>query len=371
MKNNCFRIIKPIVFFTIILSLTDCTPDDKKKTSPENQFDRTKLLSQASEQIIIPAYQDFQKEVTALDANINDFLNNPTIEFLEKSKTQWIKTALSWQSCNAFNFGPAKNFNFGSLLENIGTFPASSTKIENYCSTNDASLKNFNRDSRGLFGIEYLLYEENALQQFDKSNTSNVGRINYLKAISNDVKSQATKMVDEWKTYKNEFNTDNGTSSSSAITLYYNSFLICYENLKNFKIGIPSGKRAGQTSAMPQQAEGYYSVISMKLIKVNFESIIRIWKGISLSNIDGIGFEEYIRSVEGGVSLANNTSSQLQIIADKIKELENEDLEKLINSNDNRLNELYILLTNTTRYIKADLSSLLGLTITYSSGDGD
>ena len=361
-----------VLYFLFLLPC--CTPKESVVKKDDNNFQRTALLNHSTEKLIMPAYLKFQQQLADLKIGIDSFTTNTSTSNLLKARNQWIATAIAWQKCNTFNFGPSTNFNFGTLLENVGTFPASPQKIEQYISNNDISMGNFDRDSRGLYGLEYLLFEPASLEETVTKFTSSSGsikRLNYLNATIKDIKKNTDQVVNEWQNYGSKFVADNSTNSTSSITLYYNAFLIGFENLKNFKIGIPAGKRAGQVSVAPEQAEGYYSATSIKLIIQNFATIAQIWKGEGLDGVDGIGFEEYIRSIEGGNTLADATSARILEIKTKLMAIENEDLTLLIKSKDPRITELYDLLSNTTRYFKSDMSSLLGLTITYSSGDGD
>ncbi|NJK83252.1 MAG: hypothetical protein HC912_04980, partial [Saprospiraceae bacterium] len=87
---------------------------------------------------------------------------------------------------------------------------------------------------------------------------------------------------------------------------------------------------------------------------------------------DGIGWKEYLQSVTGGEELIARTEAQMAIINDMLNKLPTDQtLEQQLTTNFAVLADLHNELQKHTRNYKSDMSSLLGITITFSSGDGD
>jgi hypothetical protein len=185
-----------------------------------------------------------------------------------------------------------------------------------------------------------------------------------------ELKNNFDQIVAEWNgSYFEEFVNSEGTSAGSSVSQLYNSFVRDYENLKNFKVELPAGLTAGQPNPDGTLVEAYYSGISTELIEEHWESSKNIWYGRTRSAEDLIGFEEYLASVMGGPALIETTKAAIVDINLEIMELpdgplsENVDSPELVTLRDE-------LQANTANF-KSSMSSLLGISITFSSGDGD
>ena len=87
---------------------------------------------------------------------------------------------------------------------------------------------------------------------------------------------------------------------------------------------------------------------------------------------DDVGFKEYLDAVEGGKALITSTEQQIFAIKKALSDIPtNQTFSQLIESNDPSIFELQVESQKMVRFFKSDLSSLLGIAITFSSGDGD
>ncbi len=356
-----------VLFFILLVGFSSCESDTETK---KTEFDRKELLENVATNLIIPSYQNLESTTNLLVEATQNFTQNPSVSTLETAQTAWKSAYLSFQDANVYNFGAAQG-TLGSLLENIGTFPVSQTKIENYINAGNSSLTNFDRDSRGFLGVEYLLFNEE-----NKTNTvaefSDQKRKEYLLAIVKNIQTEVKKVNDSWKNgYKETFTNNTGTDAGSGISILFNEWSKSFESIKNFKLGLPLGRRAGQTESNPKLVEAYYSKESILFLKSHFENIERIWYGKSLNAQDGIGFEEYLMSVEGGEAIVLETKTQLEEVRKAIDSLPNESMQSQIISNPTAINTVLTEMQKLTRFFKSEMTSLLGITITYDSGDGD
>jgi hypothetical protein len=74
----------------------------------------------------------------------------------------------------------------------------------------------------------------------------------------------------------------------------------------------------------------------------------------------------------GGIELIAETEKQVSNINTVLSSIDdNADLSQLINANSSKVSDLNTELQKLTRYYKSDMSSVLGIAITYTSGDGD
>lgn len=344
---------------------TDNTPDG---------FDRKAMLENVANHIILPNLADLDTKVETLKTSADAFIANPSETTLETLQDQWQEAFISWQYCASFNFGPgAEKGIHKALWEEVATFPASSAKIENYITLADNSQNNFDRDSRGFSGIEYLIFrlDGNNTQIIQDYVTSEARRL-YLQSVIQHLQQKIHTVKEAWGDYKTSFINNTGTDVGSSTSDLYNQFLFDYELLKNFKLGLPLGKRPGQVSTEPELVEGYYSGISRILISHQLTAIYNLWEGRAKDGTDGTGFEEYVQSVTGGAAIVEATKTQWQTILETFATIpQTPSLSDQIVNNITPVEHFHTELSKHTKNFKSDMSSVIGIYITYSSGDGD
>ena len=351
-----------------ILFLTACEKENNTGVTPS--FDRKAMLEYYADQVIVPAYTQLVEKTAALQTAWSNFKNEPSESTLLALQDGWKTAALAWQAANAFNFGPAGEAGIRKgLIEEIGTFPVAVNKVENYIAAGDAGFNNFDRDSRGFYALEYLIFgqTDRVLTALQAGN-----RQQYASALVQDLVSEAQGMVSSWASYRSGFVSNAGTDAGSSTSQLYNAFVQSFEAIKNFKVGLPAGKRAGQTQAAPELVEARFSGYSLALLRAHLEAIDAIYQGKSLSGQDGAGLMDYLLAVEGGPALVNATRAQWQSVMAALDKIPaGQTLEVAIAAGDPSVDALHTELQKHTRFFKSDMSSLLGIAITFASGDGD
>jgi uncharacterized protein len=360
-----------VLVLGIMAGLISC--NENKETSDDNRFDREEMLENFSENLIIPAYTDLNEKLATLLSNTSDFVQNPNANSLGTLQNAWEAAYLSWQFANAFNFGPAGEQGLRkALLEEVGTFPVSIEKIENAI-TGTPNFNDFNRDARGFLAVEYLIFGINQTSAELVEAFSEESRRNFLLGAVTDIERRVKEVLTSWNNgYAAEFTRNAGTDVGSSTSMFYNEFVKSFESIKNFKLGLPLGRRPGQTQAEPQLVEAFYSGKSLTMLSVHLTAIENIWYGRSNDGKDGTGFREYLESVEGGDALVAATELQmLEVKAALAAVPSNPTLANQIQNAPQPADRLHTELQRHTRFYKSDMSSLLGIAITFSSGDGD
>lgn len=361
-----------LVLFTLIslIFTVGCKKDEENDDS--TTFDRGELLKNYAENIILPNYSDLNDNTLALKLAIETFLNDVSETNLILVQEKWIETAKSWQHCNAFNFGPAgaEGLNKG-LNEEIATFPVSADKIETALAS--PNFNDFNRDARGLYAIEYLLFDLEEDNQTILTAFQNEDRKSYLQGAVDALLAKVEGVLSSWSgSYKNNFITNNGSDAGSSVSDLYNEFVKSFESIKNLKIELPLGKRPGQTVEEPQLVEAYYSGISLELLEEHLIAIENTWYGKTKAGTKGIGFIDYLNSVEGGEELVSATIAQWTNVKTAFNAIsKSERLSDQVVNSPEPIDAFREELQKHTRFFKSDMSSRLGIAITYSSGDGD
>jgi len=350
------------LFYTIgIISLLGC---DKGSKVAQDTFDRKAMLQEVAQQLIKPSFSALKVKVDSLFLLIDAFAQSPNTTTLGKAQLAWQNTYTAYQAVCIYNFGAAGEEGLRkSLVEEIATFPVSATKIENTVANNNANFNDFNRDARGFLAIEYLLFDLANNQTAIIANFQNQNRKSYLIGLGTHLQTRVNEVVASWEgAYLPAFVANDGTSAGSSTSLLYNEFVKSFEGLKNFKVALPLGKRAGQTQTEPARVEAYYSGMSLQMLKAHFDKLEKLWRK----------FIPYLQSVEGGNALIGATQAQLTAAKNALYLVPvNVSLASQIQNAPAAFENAYIELQKLTRYFKSDMSSVLGIAITYTSGDGD
>ncbi len=335
-------------------------------------FDREEMLLHYSANVIKPAFQGLQQEAENLDSQVGAFVDAPSAAALGSAKAAWLSAYAAWQSANAFNFGPAGEDGLRKgLIEEVGTWPVAVGKVENAITAADHSLSGFDRDARGFLAIEYLLFgggEAEVLQQYEGSSS----RRAHLKALTADVLARVQDVNEAWEGYEAEFVSNNGTDAGSSTSRLYNEWVRSFESAKNFKVGLPAGKRPGQVQSEPQLVEAFYSATSLAQLKAHLQAIEDIYYGGGEGNRQGPSLKTYLDNVVGGTALIAESEAQWANVMAALEAVpEGQPFRELIAAEDPTVEALHTELQRQTRFFKSDMSSLLGIAITFSSGDGD
>lgn len=359
-----------IIVMIVVVLLTSCTDDGG---GPTDTFDRKAMLTDVADELIVPSYDELWVNATTLQQRVDAFTAQPSEATLDTCKRWWVAVATSWQDAVTFDFGPAEGL-YGKLSENVATFPASAQKIETFVTNGDTLLNNFDRDSRGIYGVEYLLFSTTPVDVVSAfTGAEGANRSAYLRSIVRRLLSEIADVRNQWKNgYRDEFISRNGTDAGSGTSLLFNHLNMSFELLKNYKLALPLGKRAGQVTTEPTRVEAYYSGISKDLMDRHYTAVMRLWYGTALSGEKILGFSDYLATVSGGERLINDTKTQDQAIVRELQALGSTMiLSETITTSPSSLEPLYTEMFKLTRFIKSEMSSLLGISITYSSGDGD
>ena len=351
----------------ILIAVSSCK--DKEDTAIGTDFDKSAFLTNAADNIIVPAYEEALSKAEELKAATASFDANVTDASLTNLQEKWKLAFIAWQGASPFNFGPAENGSFKTIHEDIATFPINATLIEQYISAADNSLDNFDRDSRGFAGIDYMINKgtnTEVLASFDANRRA------YLTAVVKDIVDRIENVHTLWTgSYRDEFVSNTTTSAGGSISKYYNQFLISYEGNKSYKLALPTGLGAGQTSVQPELLEAYYGEISLELVKAHFTVIENIWYGKSASGTNGSGFDDYLDAVAGGSELKEQTITSLANVWAKINAIPLGSLTSTLNSDPSTVETTVEEMQKHTRYFKSDLSTKIGIAVTFSDGDGD
>jgi predicted lipoprotein len=345
--------------------------DKKDPDDNPGSFDKELLLQSLADRLIVPSVNRLEQATEELEKATAAMRNNPDAERLDSLRAAWKNAYLANLWCNSFNYGPGEKTITGTYFENTGLWPVNAVRIEARIQNGQVDFSaDFERDTRGFLALDYLLFENGSVQELLAGNEK---RLNYLSALSAHLHNWTQQLRNGWNgSYRKTFVENDGKDAGSSVSIFYNAYLKAYEGIKNFKLGLPSGKRVGQSGPEPALAEAYYSGISVECLKEHLKVIEYIWYGRAQDGTEGTGFDDWLKTVSGGDALIGETKNFFNQIREKAAALPaGERLSDMVVSQPGPVEDLYNTCLSGTRFIKSDLSSLIGIAITYSSGDGD
>jgi uncharacterized protein len=352
------------------LALASC--GDSTSADEEVEFDRAEMLENYGNNIILPAFEEMQSAVDALQAAAEDFENDRSTEQLEQLQAALKDARLSWQKVNLFTFGPSGDV---LLQASLNTYPSDTEEIEENVSSGDYSLGSIdNRDAAGLPALGYLLHgigsdnEEIIASYTTASDAEN--RMDYMLDNISFIKDLVDSSVTGWQasggdyigTFLSEENA--GTDVGSSLGMLINSLVQHYERyMRDGKIGIPTGVRSAGTPR-PAAVEAYHGGYSLELAQANLDQIEQVFTGAS-----GSGLDDNLEALDAG-ELSEEIKAELDEARTALDTLE-DPLSEQIEENNEPVLTAFDELQDLVSLLKADMTSVLGISITYQDNDGD
>ncbi|MFM7022094.1 MAG: imelysin family protein [Flavobacteriales bacterium] len=370
------NIISVLCLGLIALTLVQC--NDKPNGGDEVKFDKAAMLKNIGENIIIPAYADLKVSVDSVEFYNNLFIANPSLTTLSNLQKAFKKAYEDFQYVSVFEFGPAETQLFRA---NCNTFPCDSAEINTKIAAANFDFSTVaDLDAKGFPALDFLLYgklnnNDSTLAKFT-SGANTAKRKDYLTALISDLKTKTHAVNTGWSAsggnYIATFISSTGTDVGSSLGLLVNQLNYDFEMLKNYKLGIPLGKKSLGT-VLPEKVEAYYSQISSSLLVKHIKGIENVYLGKSKQGVDGLGLDDYLATLKSsynGGLLSDAIKTQLTAAISKLQ-LVPDPLSETVISNASVADAAYIELQKQVVLFKTDMPSALGILITYQDNDGD
>ena len=364
-----------LIAASTFLMIQSCKKTGDSGTSTGSaSFDRQGMLTNISTNIILPAYTSFQADAAALDAAVIAFNATTNSTNLAALQLAFKATYQQWQLTSVFELGPTAT---ATLRVNVNTYPTSVAQINSNITagTYDPQIL-ANLSAKGLPALDYLLFgvgaDNNAILLQYTTDSKAANRKAYLAALSAELKTEATTVLTGWSTYKTTFNNATGTDVGSSTGQLINQLVYDYETLKNLEIGIPAGVQSMGVT-FPTKVQAYYSKMSVQLVLLHIQAIENIYLGKSALG-DGLGLDDYLIKANAkytdGTPLNTVIQNQFAAAIAKLNVL-TDPLSGNIQTNPAAVTAAYTELQKLTVLLKADMTSSLGILITFGDNDGD
>ena len=392
------KFLKLIYFFSALLIIQSC----KKSgcTDPEalnynidaqkddnsclyEDYDKLSLLTNLADNYIIPSLDAYKSKIVTLNIHVDSFITNPSISNLTLIRTNWEDALLNWQDIGFLDFGPSE---YILLRKQTNTFPIDTTELNNSITLADWNLGYVSSyDSKGLQALDYLLFKpghtDNELITYFQNNEN---ARNYLKALTEDLNQNINYVTNEWITYREDFINDfevttsnlSTNSQGSSISNIINALCLHYEfYVRRGKVGLPLGVFNGFSQLeLPELVECYYSWKSTQNLVRSVNSLRKYVTGSSyLNNDNGLGLDDYmdfVNAEQNSQQLSTVIDNQFLTILEELNNINGPLSEEIIN-NKSQITQTYQELQQLVPYMKVDMTSALGVLITYQDNDGD
>lgn len=373
------KLFGSIVFLSLIWACSSDNDGDDPIVDavPEVSFERSTMLTNWADNIIIPSYDAFSFELDALNASYETFKTDASAANLTEFRASWLSAYKMWQRISMFEIGPAETL---GLRLNMNIYPTDSQKIASYIAsgTYDLSLSS-NRDAKGFPALDYLI---NGLGADDAAIVAKYNEADkeatfaYIDVVLNDMTTLTNDVVAEWKaSYRDIFVGNDGASATASVDRIANDYIFYYEKfLRAGKMGIPLGVFTGTT--LPQNVEAFYEQeISNTLFLEGLSAVQDFFNGKHFgSDAAGESLASYLdvlNTVKNGEDLNGIINNQFNLARSMVTGLApfRSEIEDNITPTDMLL--AYDEVQKIVPLLKVDMVSAMSISIDFVDADGD
>jgi Imelysin len=369
---------KIISLFVIFIVGFACSKNEDSTATPSNNYDRTALLTNWANNIIIPSYVNYQSKLQILTTNVASFNTAPSVSNLQLVRTSWLEAYKAYQYVSMYNFGKAEEL---YIKETSNTYPTNITGINNNITTGTYNLSLISQfDKQGFPAIDYLLHglanTDTQILEFYTSNALASNYKDYLQVNANKLKAIADLIVTDWNSsFKASYIANNGTSVTSSVNKTTNNFVKNLEkDIRTGKLGIPAGVFSSGVK-FSEKVEGFYkNDISKILLNEAVKASQDFFNGKHFeSATTGEGLKSYLdflNAVRNNQKLSDIINNQFTPIYAANNALNNS-FSTQVNSDNAKMLAAYDALQQNVIYTKLDMMQALNISIDYVDGDGD
>ena len=361
-----------LILFFITFLFFSC--DENTDPSPTNVdgFNRTELLENISNNIIIPAFDEFYNSLLILQENSNVFITSPNTINLENLSNSWLDSYKKWQYVEMFDIGLAEVINYKGKM-NI--YPTDINLIETNIINGNYDLNNNNNfDARGFPALDYMLHglDENN-EEIINIYLNNSAYSDYLSSLINSMIYNTNLIIEDWVDFKYDFINSSGNTATSSVNKLTNDFIFYFEKgFRANKFGIPAG--VFSIDPLPQNVEAFYKENVSKDLAIEALNACKsfFWGKYYNSDIYGSSLATYLDYLHTSNenNLANIISEQFIEAENKINLLDNNFILQIQNNN-NQMLVTYDAIQVMVVSFKVDLLQALSISVDYVDADGD
>jgi predicted lipoprotein len=368
-------VIIVIGFVTIACSSSDNDGGESDDGMPIS-FDRSAMLTNWADNIIIPVYEDLNTKLADLVLLKEVFIGTPNQINLEALRISWFNAYKVWQSAEMFNIGRAEEINFAFQM-NI--YPTNIEDIQSNIESQSYDLASVNNnDAIGFPALDYMLYglavNDSDILAFYTSNSDSVKYLTYVSDVTDQMKALTQDVTTNWSTFRQTFIDNLDNTATGSINKLVNDFVFYYEKgLRANKIGIPAGNFS--IMPLPDKVESYYRNDTSKMLTTEALTAVNNFfngKAYDSSSSDEslASYLDYLNTIKNGEDLSVLINNQFDTAKSKIDILDDSFTDQ-INSDNTKMTEAYDVLQMAVVLLKVDMLQALNISVDYVDADGD
>jgi len=368
--------ILQLTLLSLLLTLVAC---DNSPMPQENidDFDRQAMLTNWADNIIVPAYTDFNTQAQALKLAGENFAQSPDLNQLEQLRSAWTDAYKSWQQVAMFATGKAEEVR---LRDFLNIYPVdTSALLENIRTANyDLSLPS-EYDEQGFAALDYLLYglgsSDDQTLAFFTTDPDAPAFAAYVAELTARIEDLSTQVLQDWEgAYRDAFVDNSGNSATASVDRMVNDYIFYYEkHLRAGKVGIPAGVFSG--TPLPTHTEALYQGgISKELLLISLDAVQNFFNGKHFaSEEEGQSLKDYLNYLsteKDGSQLSQLIDKQFEEARTAIQGLD-EDLSTQVQNDNLKMLGAYDQLQLNVVLLKVDMLQALNINVDYVDADGD
>jgi len=328
---------------------------------------REQVLRALVEQVVVPNTAAVAESSRRLATEAGRFAAEPTVSALHAVRQQWRNALSSWKRADAFRNGPIMDTN--SLLRAM-FWPVRTGALEALVQGSEAidepSVELMGVDRRGLFALEYLLFSEGELERADERILTGFvgpmgerrGRLARCLAVNVSLHAdRAARSLGDGKRYADQF-ADRGQDSLNHLV---GQLVSTVENGSENRLArISSLAKSGRLKAA--DVEGSRGRMSQQIALTYLRATEQLYLGVDR----GLGqlVKDLSPTVDGGIR--SDFARAIAAVSNLAMPLE-----EAVKRDASALDDAAVAVKKLERALKTELVSTLGVTLTFSSADGD
>ena len=373
------KIFGILTLVTVVLITYACSSDSSPSGDDDqgpipSSFDRTAVLENWADNIIIPGYVDFQSKVNTLEDATTAFVTNSND--LTAIRAAWLDAYTTWQRVSMFENGPAETV---GLRLNVNIYPANVTDIEENIASGSYDLTlSSNRSAKGFPTLDYLLFgigaDDAAILSIYNGAEGDAYK-QYLQDIVADMQGLITTVLNEWQGgFRDTFVNNDVSSATASVDRFVNDYIFYYErHLRAGKMGIPGGVFSGTVE--PNTIEALYAGnLSKQFFLEGLDAVQDFFNGRAYNgNAQGESLNSYLDElnvIKDGADLSTIINDQFNTARQSVQGL-GSFADELQNTPPTAFLNAYDEVQRIVPLLKVDAVSALSISIDFVDADGD
>jgi predicted lipoprotein len=369
--NRAFsqRFLSPVAVLVCVVFAAQQSPAQ----AAAKTFSREAMLRDIASGVIAPGYENLAVHCRELTNAVGQFIQATNAASLDTARKAWLAAAEAASRMRCFQAGPiadrdaAPTFYYWAALGNSieGTLADVSRAID------QSLVEEAGATTKGLYALEYLLFDRKGGQATEPAESARAldllcaspRRREYLLAVARDVEIKAGQVAKDWTASGAQSATAKFVSGGQAsVNLLMNQLCQSIENTGekhlSFALVLPQ-----PISRQLFRIERSRSGGSLQGVLGTLEGMQKFYRGGG-----GLGLDDAVRNLNP--TLAQRTREQLDAAIAATRAI-GAPIEQAAVNNRAAIQNAYDKTHALEILFKVDLASALGVTITFTSGDGD